>query len=118
MFDPRSHHWGQSSVFSLHKALLELEESTKSDIVYAVTSISADILREVSTSVLARDNRKEWCFLRDQSIAVVLITFFQPHQKKIVYPRAVEHRSSTLSLEHWFQQCLPKRSVVCHRMIY
>ena len=34
-------------------------------------------------SVLARVSYREQCFLRDQSIAVVLIAFFQPHQKEI-----------------------------------
>ena len=41
-------------------------------------------------SVLARGSCKERCFLRDQSTAVVLITFFQPHERKIVYLRAEE----------------------------
>ena len=43
-------------------------------------------------------NRKERYFLRDQSIAAVLNAFVQPHQKKIVFLRAVEHHSSTLDL--------------------
>ena len=47
-------------------------------------------------SVLARDSCKERCFLRDQSIAVVLITFFHPHQRKDIYLRAEEHRSLAL----------------------
>ena len=48
--------------------------------------------------VLAGDNRKERCFLSGQSIALVLIIFFPPHQKKMVYLRAVEHHSSTLAI--------------------
>ena len=40
-------------------------------------------------SVLARGSCKERCFLRDQSIAVVLITFFRPHQRKTIYLRAL-----------------------------
>ena len=47
-------------------------------------------------SVLARGSCKERCFLEDQSIAVVLITFFQPHQRKSIYLRAEEHRSVAL----------------------
>ena len=31
VFDPKSHRWGQGSIFSLHEALLDLEKSTKSE---------------------------------------------------------------------------------------
>ena len=61
-----------------------------------ILTCSAKFWRCIIVSVLARDNRKEWCFLRDENIAVVLLTFFQPHQKRIVYLRAVEHHSSAL----------------------
>ena len=50
------------------------------------------------SSVLARGSGKERCFLRDQSIAVVLVTFFQPHQRKMTYLRAEEHRSLARTL--------------------
>ena len=50
----------------------------------------------IDSSVLAGGSCKEQCFLRDQSIDVVLITFFQPHQMKIIYLRAEEHRSLAL----------------------
>ena len=43
-----------------------------------------------------RGSCKEQCFLRDQSIVVVLITFFRPHQRKIIYLRAEEHHSLAL----------------------
>ena len=51
-------------------------------------------------SVLARGSCKERCFLRDQSIAMVLITFFRPHQRKMIYLRAEEHRSLARTLPH------------------
>ena len=54
--------------------------------------ISLDIGRVYQCS----SSSKEWCCPRDHSIAVVLITFFQPHQKKMILLRAVEHHSSTL----------------------
>ena len=50
------------------------------------------------SSVLARGSGKERCFLRDQSTAVVLITFFQPHQRKTIYLRAEEHHSLARTL--------------------
>ena len=43
-------------------------------------------------SVPARGICKEWCFLTDQSIALVLIKFFRPHQKKILH---LKRRGST-----------------------
>ena len=36
----------------------------------------------VCSSVLARDNGKEWCFLRDQSIAVVKLHSFNHIKRK------------------------------------
>ena len=48
------------------------------------------------SSVLARSSSEERCCPRDQSIAVVSITFFQPHQKIMVYLRVVELHSSAL----------------------
>ena len=47
-------------------------------------------------SVLARDNDIEWCFLRDESIAVVVIAFFHSHQKKMIYLRVMLHHPSTV----------------------
>ena len=51
-----------------------------------------------SYTVLARGSCKEQCFIRDQSIAAVLMTFFQPHQRKMIHLRAEEHCSLARTL--------------------
>ena len=41
--------------------------------------------RYIHSSVLDRSSCKEWRLLKDQSIVVVLITFLQPHQRKVIH---------------------------------
>ena len=81
-----------------HRSLYELytvgsQNPHGGEMGYTVRNTFCCRLYTCSISVLAGGGYKEWCFRRDQSIAVVLI---QPHQKKIVLLRVVEHPSSTL----------------------